>query len=180
MYVEVTEVPDDDRDGDVDFTFYNDSSINSCIKGIYFDGGSLSLLGGIVDITNGPGTAFHQFASPGNLPGGYTLEPVFMTTKQFSASSNPPPSTNGVNQTNDDKEDEWVRITFNLNLNDDEVFVFEDITDRLDSSELRIGIHIIALPDGSSESAVTIPEPATIMILGLGVLSLIKTRRRIA
>ena len=175
MYVEITEVLDD-RDGDVDFTFYNDSLIDSSIAGIYFDDGSFSLLGDLVDITNGPGTAFHQFANMGNLPGGNTLEPVFMVTEGLSFSSDPPPSKNGVNQTNDGEEDEWVRITFNLN----DGGVFENVTNELDSGELRIGIHFIALPDGSSESAVTIPEPATVVMLGLGVLSLIKIHRRIA
>jgi hypothetical protein len=46
MYVVISSGPDV-----VDFTFYNESLINSSVAGIYFDDGSLL---GIAAITNGP------------------------------------------------------------------------------------------------------------------------------
>ncbi|MFH1371643.1 MAG: PEP-CTERM sorting domain-containing protein, partial [Planctomycetota bacterium] len=53
----------------------------------------------------------------------------------------------------------------------------EDVIDELNNGTLRVGIHIIGLPDGSSESAILVPEPATMCLLGLGALGLLKKRR---
>ena len=160
LYVEVVEV----SATQIDFTFYNGSSIDSSIARIYFDDGSLL---GIDEIENGPGTDFGKvFPGPGNLPGGENIG--FYADKEFSIGADNPPPSKGVNP-----PDEWVRITFGLNGGS-----FNDVIDELNTGVLRIGIHIIALPDGSSESAV--PEPATIGLLGLGgCLALLRKRRRV-
>lgn len=159
LYVEVSEV-----EGQAGFTFYNESLINSSIARIYFDGGSLS---GIADITEGTGTSFSQSATPSNLPGVKPLEPPFVTTAGFSIGSDAPRPHSGVNP------GEWVQITFDL-INGGS---FQSMIDELDTGVLRIGVHIIALPDGSSESAIAVPEPATICLFGLGVLALLRKRR---
>jgi len=141
--------------GQVDFTFHNESSINSCIASIYFDDGSLL---GIAGIINGSGTLFSQPAKSSNLPAGNTLNPSFVTTNAFSIGAESPPPQNGINPY------EWVKITFNLTDGKS----FGNVIDDLNGGALRIGAHIIALPDGSSESAVNIPEPMTTILLGLG------------
>ena len=151
LFVEVS----DGGSGQVDFTFHNESTINSCIASIYFDDGSLSEIAGII---NGSGTLFSQPATPSGLPAGHTLNTPFVTTDTLSVSAEAPPPQNGINP------GEWVKITFNLA----DGKTFGNIIDELSSGSLRIGEHIIALPDGSSESAVTIPEPMTTILLGLG------------
>jgi hypothetical protein len=51
------------------------------------------------------------------------------------------------------------------------------VVDELNRGELRIGVHVIALPDGSSESAVTIPEASTFILFALGGAGLLARRR---
>lgn len=152
--------------GEVNFTFYNESLIQSSIEGIYFDDGSLL---GIASIENGPGTSFSQYAKPGNLPGGNLLDPNFVAEREFSVDSDPPVASDGINP-----PDEWLKITFNL-INGG---TLEDVVQELNTGVLRVGIHIIDLPDGSSESAIAVPEPASILLLGLGGLALLKKRRK--
>ena len=159
LYVEVSE-----GQGQVGFTFYNESLINSSIARIYFDGGSLL---GTTDITEGPGTSFSQTATPGNLPAGRLPDPPFETAGGFSFGSDAPLPHSGVNP------GEWFTIAFDL-INGGS---FQSVIDKLDTGVLRIGVHIIALPDGSSESAIAVPEPGTIFLLGLGALALLRKRR---
>jgi hypothetical protein len=160
LYVEVT----DGEAGQVDFTFYNESLLESSIARIYFDDNSLL---GIAGITNGEGTSFSQPATPGSLPGGNALEPPFVTSEEISFDGDSPSPHNGVNP------GEWLQITFNINGG-----TFAAVIDGLDTGAIRIAAHIIALPDGSSESAVTVPEPATICLLGLGSLALLRRKRK--
>ena len=159
LYVEVS-----DGEGEAVFTFYNESLINSSITTIYFDGSSLL---GIADIIEWTETSFSQSATPSNLPGGKALESPFVTTAGFSAGSEAPRPHSGVNP------GEWVQIRFDLS----NASRFPGVIDELDTGVLRIGVHVIALPDGSSESAIAVPEPATIALLGLGALALLRKRR---
>ena len=146
----------------VDFTFYNESLIDSSIARIYFDE---DLLIDVVSITSDEDEVlFGRPARPHNLPGGNLLDPRFVTTIEFSFNGGPPKPHNGVNP------GEWVQITFDINGS-----VFADVIDGLNTGGIRVGAHIIALPDGSSESAV-VPEPTTICLLGLGSLALVRRR----
>ena len=148
----------------LDFKFYNDSLIECSIAAVYFDDGDLL---GIAGVTSSPGVSFSQLAKPKNLPSGNTLEPPFVTTVQFSIDSDPPVSKNGVNP------GEWLRITFDINGG-----TFAAVIDGLNTGTLRIGTHVIALPDGSSESAINhVPEPTTMALLGLGSLALLRRRK---
>lgn len=158
LYVVVSE-----GTGEVDFTFHNASLIDSSIARIYFED---DLFLGIASITNGTGTDFSQPATPSNLPSAGLLEPPFVTANEFSIGSDAPPPHNGANP------GEWVMITFTLISGG----TFQGVIDELETETLRIGAHIIALPDCSSESAV-VPEPTTIALLGLGVLALLRKRR---
>ena len=163
LYVELV-----DRESHVDFTFHNESLIDSSIARIYFDGSSFL---GTADIIEGPGTSFGQSTTPANLPAGNLLEPVFVTTHELSMDSDPPVPKNGINP------GEWVMATFDL-INGG---TFLNVVDGLNTGALRIGVHLIGLPDGSSESAITAatpaPEPTTLFLLGLGALALLRKRR---
>lgn len=154
----------------VDFTFYNESLIDSSVAAVYFDDGSLL---GIAGVTNGPGTLFSQPANPGDLPGGNLLVPPFATTEEFSISGDPPPSQNGVNPVGSGEPLEWVRISFDLVGGG----TVSDVLSELYSGQLRIGVHVTSLPDGSSESGIVTPEPTGLLLLSLGTWCMLRRRR---
>ncbi len=154
----------------LNFTFYNDSAFQSSVARIYFDDGSLL---GISEIINSPSyTEFETNPSPGDLPGGEDLVPPFEADREFSIGAESPPPWKGVND--GDPLNEWVTLEFKLINGGD----LDSVIAELNTGVLRIGLHIIALPDGSSESAILVPEPATVLLLGLGTLVLLGRRRR--
>lgn len=162
LYVDVW-----DGTGVANFTFYNDSAFQSSIAQIYYDDGSLL---GISEIINNPSyTEFDTSPTPGNLPGGNQLVPPFVADREFSIGAESPPPWKGVND--GDTVNEWVTVKFDL-INGG---TLDDVVSELRSGVLRVGLHVIDLPDGSSESAILVPEPATICLLALGGLLL---RRR--
>jgi len=151
----------------VSFEFHNNSVSpldDLSITDIYFDDGTLLAISGV---TNGPGVDFSELADPAELPGASILVPPFETTNHFSAGAGPPPPQNGV------EPGEWVIIHFDLQGGG----TLQHVLDELDDGSLRIGLKIQSFPGGSSESAVNVPEPATICLLGFGFLALLKKRR---
>lgn len=163
--------------GLVSFEFTNTGAAASSIEQVFFDDGVLDAFDSIV---NGPGVAFSEDGSPGNLPSGENVNPDFETT--FSASADPPPSSNGVNP------GEFVEIIFSL----DPGAVFNDVLADLTSGDLRIGLHVIAFASDGSESFVNnppnggggppppgVPEPAGLLLFaaGLGAVELWRRRR---
>ena len=173
LYVEVSAEGDQVR-----FEVHNDSGVASSIAEIYFDdeGG---LLLGIADngIVSGPGTLFSEGGSPPNLPAGNDLDPVFQKPSDFMASADNPAPTNGINPNTAPDPGEWVAIVFDL-VSGSSV---SNVMDNLEDGSLRIGVHVIAFPDGSSESASTagetLPEPATLGVLLAGAV-LARLRRK--
>ena len=147
----------------VDFTFNNTSLAASSIAKIYFEDGSLL---SIAQITQGAGTKFSENPIPANLPAWNLLTPPFEAIKELSIGSVMPVSKNGINS------GEWLTIGFNLKPGG----TYQSVIDELTTGDLRVGLHVIGLPSGS-ESAVNIPEPATMFLLGLGALSLLIKRR---
>lgn len=112
---------------------------------------------------------FHsRNASPPNLPSGQNAIPPFQVTSGFLAESVPAPSMNGVGPA------EWVKIQFTLQGGQ----TINDVLTELTNGDLRIGIHVIAFESGGSESFINtpIPEPATALLVGLGLLGLAARR----
>lgn len=159
LFVEVV-----DGESRVDFIFHNESIIDSSIARIYFVCGSFL---SFAEIIEGPGTSFNQPATPAKLPGYNLLEPSIMTTYDVSFDSEPPMPHNGINP------EEWFTMAFDL-INSGTI---QSVFDELNTGVLWIGVHVIALPDGSSESAIAVPEPTTILPVGLGALALLIKRR---
>ncbi len=160
IYVEVTE-----DDGQVRFEFHNESIMDSTVASIYFEDG---VLDGIAGFEFGTDTLFEETKKPGNLPAGNTLFNAFVTA--YSADAKPPAPFNGLGIGD--------QLTIIMNL--DEGATFKDLLGQINNNSLRIGIHVIALPDGSSFSAVSVPEPSTVAILGIGSLFLIKRKKKAA
>lgn len=147
------------------FTFYNDSTVQSSVTGIYFDDGVL--IGATLGIINGSGTLFAE-DGPANLPGGNLIG--FNADREFNIGPEPSPPANGINNIG---VGEWVTVEFNLLGGS-----LQDVLNELNDGTLRVGVHIQNFADGSSESAVNeIPEPATVLMFGLGGLALLKKRK---
>ncbi|MBC8205618.1 MAG: hypothetical protein ISR85_02075 [Kiritimatiellales bacterium] len=154
-------------DGTATFKFYNDSLFDCSVTQIFFDDGTLL---GISSLENGPGTDFgtgEVTPGPGNLPSGENLTPDFVADREFSIAPFPPSSGNGI------ETGEWASVTFDL-INGG---TLQDVLDELANGELRVGIHIQSFPDGSSESALMVPEPATALTLAMGGLLIAGSRR---
>ncbi len=160
IYVDITE--DDEQ---VRLTFYNNSAIDCSIKDIYFEEGALD---GIAGFELGNDTLF-EVNETGNLPGGDSLPEKFETA--YSAVAAPPAPFNGIGL------GEQLTIIMNLDAGSS----YADLLGELGDGSLRIGAHVIAFSDGSSLSVTSeVPEPATIAILGIGGMCLIRRKKRIA
>ena len=173
LFVEVTDGGFDGEFNQVLFTFTNTGPGASSICDVYFDDGSLLGIASIDNTSPGdPDVFFEQDASPGNLHSGNDADPAFVTTEGFSADSDPPAQTNGVNP------GEYLGILFNLQ----EYKTFSDVLADLESGELRIGIHVQGFDTEGSESFVNnanpVPIPPSVLLIGSGLIGLVGFRRK--
>jgi hypothetical protein len=137
------------------------------VTDIYFDDGTLL---GISQVINSAGVSFARNATPGDLPERNLLSPPFETTVGFSADSDSPITANGV------QSGEMLTIEFDLKAGG----LLSDVISEINDGTLRIGLHVQSFSDGSSEAMVNnaVPEPASLMLLGLGSLVLARRRKR--
>jgi len=156
LFVEVT----GSGSGPVTYTFTNTGPVACSITSIYFDDGSLGGLSGIIASS---GVSFELDVNPGNLPGGNTISPAFVTTESFSADE--PPSQEGVNP------GEELSLVFALKPG----MEYGDILSDLGSGALRIGLHVQAFPNEGSEAFINdpgdpvVPVPGAMLLSGIGV-----------
>lgn len=150
--------------GLVGFTFLNNGPAACVITEIYFQDGSILGFASIDESL--PGVDFQEEevgnVNPKNLPGGKSINPQFIATTAFSIEPLNPEPTWGV------EPGEWVQIVYTLQSGK----TYADIIDELDDADLRIGIHVQSFTNGGSESFVNVPEPTTMVLLGLGGLLL--------
>lgn len=163
--------------GTAKFEFTNVGSYDSSITEVYFENGTLFGLDEIIDKDNGgdPDVDFVRGASPGNLPGGSGAPYNFTATIEFSVDAESPSPQWGV-----EAPGQWLQLNFDL-LPEDPVLTIQDVFDELDEGNLRIGLHVSSIdgPGGfSSESFINIPEPASMLLLTLGVLPLLRKKKR--
>ena len=148
----------------VGFKFMNAGPDECVITEIYFQGGPLFEFVGIdedligVDFDEGE----VGDVSPGNLPGGKSITPQFIADAVFSMQPNNPAPKWGVGP------GETVEVIYSL----EPISTCMDIVNQLDLGDMRIGIHVQSFVSGGSESFINVPEPATLIILGLGGLAL--------
>ncbi|MCI0332293.1 MAG: hypothetical protein L0228_03580 [Planctomycetes bacterium] len=160
--IDISSLSDDDE---VLFVFKNAVGTTSSITDVYFDDGTLFGLAAVYDVT--AGVSFNNPASPGSLPGQNGATPPFVTTVGFSADSDPPVQSNGVNSSS-----ERLGVAFSLFP----TLGFTDVVAALGDGSLRIGMHVQAIgAQGGSDSYVNglppgdteVPEPSSLIVLSL-------------
>ena len=153
--------------GSVSITFMNTGSIASEIREIYFyTSNDLNPAANITlgSIINGPGVNFddggRNGVNPGNLPAGSTLLPDYSLATAVDSKKGIDPG-------------EYLTLT----LNDaDPPYSFIDM---LHSGQLLVGIHAAKIQAVSSVSYLNvIPEPASILLIGVTASSYVFLRRR--
>lgn len=173
-----------EQDSQLSFTFYNNGPLAGSITGIYFDGDTLFNYDHMVGLNSG--VSFSQYATPQNLPGGNPFG--FKSDRILSFDSDAPNVTeNGLNM----NESLGILVV----LKADKLFgdvvnaIAAGIAEPSEVERLRVGIHVQSsgpgteysesfLLDAKTQTDTTgtpIPEPATLAILGLGMLFLKRT-----
>jgi hypothetical protein len=170
------------------FKFYNEAPVGfdplpCSITDIYIQDGHLCTLLYIVDRDDAypppppdnyghPGVDFEIGATPGDLPDRQYATPPFVATKRFSMDSDPPVQPWGVNP------NEWLVAVYSVPQGSTIYDIEQEIVDGV----LRVGYHVQAFSDGKSASFVNntevIPEPTTVLLLGLGGLALLKKYKK--
>ncbi len=156
------------------FKFYNVGSQSCSITDIYIQDGHLCSLLYIVDKDDPlggpyghPGVDFEIGATPGDLPAGQYANPPFVATKQFNIDSDPPAQPWGVNPS------EYLLAVYSVPVGSTVYDIEQEILDGV----LRVGYHVQAFGDGASASFVNVPEPTSLLLLGLGSLVFLKKRK---
>lgn len=166
LYMDVT-----DNVGNVTIRIGNAGPAASTIASIFFDTPSnlITLVPALSVSYSNAGISF-SVAAGGNLPGGNN---VGFSSDGVAHAANPKPH-NGVNP------GEWVEFVFATN---------GSVVDALSSNPagMRVGLHVISLADGQSETYVNtrpptnVPDSASTLALlglGLGALGFVARRRK--
>jgi len=159
----------DQGTGLVGFKFINNGPADCVITEIYFQDGSILEFVSIDELL--PGVDFQEEevgnVNPKNLPGGKSIAPQFIADTAFSIQPNNPAPHLGVGP------GECVEVIYALQP----LKTHMDVINELNNTDMRIGIHVQSFINGGSESFVNIPEPATLVLLGLGGCLLRKRRK---
>ena len=153
------------------FYFTNVGSEACSLTDVYFDDGALLGSALIID-PNSPGVVFSLNASPPNITGHNNITPAFFTTAGFSADSDPPTHSNGVNP------GEFLGIYFELQAGN----TYADVLNDLETGDLRVGVRLQGFASGGSEAFVNkkaaVPEPSTCIFFLFGIVGIVGIKRK--
>ena len=145
------------------FNFTNSGLAASSITDIYFDDDDVPLLH-YEKFIQSSGVSYTVGAVPPNLPGGQ--DPSYHFSSNYSYDSDGPVQPNGINP----GESLGILFTFTDGQN------YAGLIDALTNENFRVGIHVQGFATGGSESFINkpdaVPEPATLMLLGFGLIGL--------
>lgn len=147
--------------------FIKTGSMLFSVTAIYFDApppGNIDLPSpymSLQSIENGSGVKFDDKLSPPNLPGWSTID--FAVTSGADSQGSP----KGINKTG---EHLTLRFLLNPAISVDSVVAALQTT--VYGDRFRIGLHVQSLPDGDSDSfvSVAVPEPTTFLAAALLLL----------
>ncbi|MBW8002337.1 MAG: PEP-CTERM sorting domain-containing protein [Planctomycetes bacterium] len=146
----------------VRFDFYNNSTLDSsAVSHIYF---YEDLFQSLRSIENGEGVSFSEGANPSNLPAANLLTEIALDEPSYVISADSPAPFNGINS------GQSLGIILDLKAG----YTYENVISAFDNRQMFVGARIISLPDGSSEAAAAIPEPATVVLLAIGSFALLR------
>ena len=167
----------DEGSGLVRFELTNTGALSSSITDVYFDDYHRDLfVTDIFDIEDAPETSFFQFANPGNLPNGNGHDFIAHGAMTLDSSS----VARGVNP--------GESLGVLLQLAGDNVF--NDVTDALATTRLKVGVQVKGFDAGGRESFINVasgiggsqppavPEPSAMALAGLAIVGLVCRRRR--
>ncbi|MEX2218911.1 MAG: hypothetical protein WD749_09145 [Phycisphaerales bacterium] len=154
----------------VSFRFTNGARGESSISDVYFQDGAFLGVSNLIQ----QGTLFVD--SPGNLPGGGTMNPVFNATRAFAADLGASPAA-GIESGRD-----FLEVRFTLINNS----TFADVLAALGSGDLRVGMFVRPVGGGpGGESFVSmdgvvmpLPPAAWAGLSGLAAVGLLAFVRR--
>ena len=168
LSMEVTQV-----DSKAAFLFTNQGLDYCSLTDVYFADGAFFETEPVV-IESSAGVTFFSGAAPPELPG---ATKDFKTTQFLTAdATNPAAGVEPFDPATNTLDNEWLKITFSLK---NDIF-FDDVIVALGTGDVRVGVRLTAFESGGSESFIHAPIPASVLLLGSGLIGLAGFKRKIA